>query len=126
MLDGDLSALPPLILLAVVTAAVAVLVSRRSAQAAGDDSAPVSGDADVGEAVGGGFQNRLGKFGFVLFVGMFPALSLLMPFEAAYWLTPYVMGAGGVGFMLSFFWDSATTSSGGEGGEGGEGGDGGE
>ncbi|MCK9873284.1 hypothetical protein AB0M72_13080 [Nocardiopsis dassonvillei] len=120
MLDGDLSALPPLILLAVVTAAVAVLVGRWSARAAGDNSAPVSGDADVEDAVDGGFRNRLGKFGFVLFVGMFPALLLLMPFEAAYWLTPYVMGAGGAGFMLSFFWDSGTSNSGGEGGDGGE------
>ncbi|XKK38546.1 hypothetical protein HFP72_29245 [Nocardiopsis sp. ARC36] len=134
---GDLSALLPLTALAAATAALVLLIRTRRKGAADDGSASVaaaavdgiagSDDGDEGaedggngdrERGGGGrVRNRVARAGLVLFIGMFPVLFLLASFEAASWLAPYAMGAGGVGFALSLFGDGGST--GGDGGDGG-------
>ncbi|MFJ9554385.1 hypothetical protein ACIRPH_11250 [Nocardiopsis sp. NPDC101807] len=131
---GDPSALLPLTALAAVTAALVLLTRTRWKGAAGDGSTSVAvaagsddgaeddgaGDGGNGgrEPGGGGsVRNRVARAGLVLFVVMFPVLFLLASVEAASWLAPYAMGAGGVGFALSLFGDGGST--GGDGGDGG-------
>ncbi|WAE71432.1 hypothetical protein OUQ99_19585 [Streptomonospora nanhaiensis] len=144
---GDLSALLPLTALAAATAALVLFIRTRRKGAADDGSTSVaaaaaaaavdgiagsddSDDSDDGaeeggnggngdrERGGGGrVRNRVARAGLVLFIGMFPVLFLLALFEAASWLAPYAMGAGGVGFALSLFGDGGST--GGDGGDGG-------
>ncbi|GAA1445718.1 hypothetical protein [Nocardiopsis tropica] len=141
---GDLSALLPLTALAAVTAALVLLTRTRWKGAAGDGSTSVvaaaavdaiadsagsdgsdaSDGSDVSDASaeagdrerggGGRVRNRVARVGLVLFIGMFPVLFLLASFEAASWLFPYAMGAGGVGFALSLLGDGGST--GGDGG----------
>ncbi|MGW8529315.1 hypothetical protein [Nocardiopsis sp. NPDC055824] len=88
-----------------------------------DDGAEEGGNGGNGDRERGGrvrnrvVRNRVARAGLVLFIGMFPVLFLLASFEAASWLAPYAMGAGGVGFALSLFGDGGST--GGDGGDGG-------
>ncbi|MEU0238356.1 hypothetical protein ABZ234_11745 [Nocardiopsis sp. NPDC006198] len=142
---GDLSALLPLTALAAATAGLVLFIRTRRKGAADDGSTSVAAAAVDGsdgsdgsddgaegaedggngdrERGGGGrvrnrvVRNRVARAGLVLFIGMFPVLFLLASFEAASWLAPYAMGAGGVGFALSLFGDGGST--GGDGGDGG-------
>ncbi|MES0837752.1 hypothetical protein [Nocardiopsis tropica] len=85
-----------------------------------DDGAEEGGNGGNGDRERGGggrVRNRVARAGLVLFIGMFPVLFLLASFEAASWLAPYAMGAGGLGFALSLFGDGGST--GGDGGDGG-------
>ncbi|MFC6431671.1 hypothetical protein ACFQBR_24000 [Nocardiopsis tropica] len=142
---GDLSALLPLTALAAATAALVLFIRTRRKGAADDGSTSVAaataaaaavdgiagsdgsddgaeeggngGNGDRERGGGGRVRNRVAMAGLVLFIGMFPVLFLLASFEAASWLAPYAMGAGGVGFALSLLGDGGST--GGDGGDGG-------
>ncbi|MET9794864.1 hypothetical protein [Nocardiopsis alba] len=114
VLSGNLSAL--LWLLALIAAAVTAIVyaNRLSPEDTDDDEEETEEEKKRRR-----FRNRLGLSGLALFIAMFPVSLLVSIFEATNALVPYVMGVGGVGFLLSLFAESKGSGAGGEGGDGG-------
>ncbi len=116
VLSGSLSAL--LWLLALIAAAVTAIVyaNRLSPEEDTDDDEEKTEDEEKRRR----FRNRLGLSGLALFIAMFPVSILLSVFEATAPLVPYVMGVGGVGFLLSLFGGRRGSGEDGEGDGGGE------
>ncbi|MFE1100404.1 hypothetical protein ACFW4K_07785 [Nocardiopsis alba] len=120
VLSGNPSAL--LWLLALIAAAVTAIVyaNRLSAERKNIDDTPGDDEEETeDEEKRHRFRDRLGLAGVALFIAMFPVSILLSIFEVTNALAPYVMGVGGVGFLLSLFAESRGSGAGGEGGDGG-------
>ncbi|MET9710324.1 hypothetical protein ACFW3Z_09100 [Nocardiopsis alba] len=115
VLSGNLSAL--LWLLALIAAAVTAIVyaNRLSPEDTDDDEEETEEEKKRRR-----FRNRLGLSGLALFIAMFPVSLLVSIFEATNALVPYVMGVGGVGFLLSLFGGRRGSGEDGEGDGGGE------
>ena len=115
VLSGNLSAL--LWLLALIAAAVtAIVYANRLSPEDTDDGEEETEEEKKRRR----FRNRLGLSGLALFIAMFPVSILLSVFEATAPLVPYVMGVGGVGFLLSLFGGRRGSGEDGEGDGGGE------